>query len=188
MISATDCKKGTKIIFKDAPCTVIDYQHVKPGKGPAFVRIKMKNLISGLLYDSTFRSEEKFEQPDLEYRNMQYIYQDGDKYVFMDQEDYEQVELNRSSIGDVINYIKEQVVYTILYWGERPIAITPPIHMLLEVTETVPGVRGDTAQGGSTKPATLETGLVLQVPLFINIGDSVKVDTRDGKYIERAKK
>lgn len=187
MISATNCKKGVKILFKDEPYMVIDYQHVKPGKGSAFVRLKMKNLITGLVHDATFRSEEKLARPDLEYRSMQYLYKESGTYSFMDQESYDQVELNRDQIEDVINYLKEQEVYTILYWGDRPIAVTPPIHMKLEIVETPPGVRGDTAQGGATKPATLSTGLVVQVPLFVDTGDFIKVDTRDAKYIERVK-
>jgi len=167
---------------------VLDYQHVKPGKGGAFVRTKMKNMITGLMHEETFRSGEKLPTPDLAYKNMQYLYQDGQLYNFMDQESYEQVPLNKDQLEEVLNYLKEQEVYNILYFNDKPIGVTPPLFMELEVTDTPPGVRGDTAQGGASKPATLETGLVLQVPLFVDIGDVIKVDTRDAKYIERVKK
>ena len=164
---------------------VLDYQHVKPGKGGAFVRTKMKNMITGLMHEETFRSGEKLPTPDLAYKNMQYLYQDGQLYNFMDQESYEQVPLNKDQLEEVLNYLKEQEVYNILYFNDKPIGVTPPLFMELEVTDTPPGVRGDTAQGGASKPATLESGVVVQVPLFINVGDVIKVDTRTGKYVER---
>ena len=187
MIATSDFKKGTKILFRDEPYSVIDYQHVKPGKGGAFVRTKMKNLITGLVREETFRSGEKFPSPDLEYRDMQYLYEDSGLYNFMDQESFEQVALNKSQIEDVLNYLQEQIVYNILYFKERPIAVNPPMFLELKVTETQPGVRGDTAQGGATKPATLETGLVVNVPLFVDEGERIKVDTRTNAYIERIK-
>lgn len=185
MIATSDFKKGAKILYKNEPYMVLDYQHVKPGKGGAFVRTKMKNMISGLVHEDTFRSGEKFSQPDLEYREMQYLYEDEGLYNFMDQETYEQVALNKSQLEEVLNYLKEQTTYTILYFQDRPIAVTPPMFMNLKITETPPGVKGDTAQGGATKSATLETGMVIQVPLFVNEGEYIKVDTRDGEYIER---
>lgn len=188
MISTSEFRKGGKILFRNEPYMVIDYQHVKPGKGGAFVRTKMKNMITGLVHEETFRSGEKFEAPDLEYKKMQYLYEDGGLYNFMDQESYEQVALNKDQIEEVMVYLKEQEVYTILYFNDKPIGVTPPMFMELEVKETPPGVRGDTAQGGATKPATLETGVVIQVPLFINEGEVIKIDTRDGIYIERVKK
>lgn len=188
MVAASDCKKNTKLIYRKEPHVVIDFQHFKPGKGGAFIRIKMRNLITGLIVEDTFRPEEKFESPDLGYRTMQYLYKDEGRYCFMDQDSFEQEEINEDKLTDVLDYLKEQTDYTMLYWGERLIGATPPLHLVLEVTDTPPGVRGDTAQGGGTKPATLETGLVVQVPLFVNIGDTVKVDTRDGKYIERVQK
>ena len=168
---------------------VLDYQHVKPGKGGAYVRTKMKNMLTGLMHEETFRSGEKFEDPNLEYKQMQYLYEEDGHYNFMDQDSYEQVSLSKSQLEEVLDYLKEQVVYTVLYFGEdRPIAVTAPLHMELMVQEAPPGVKGDTAQGGATKPATLETGLVLQVPLFVNEGDLVKVDTRTAAYVERVKK
>lgn len=187
VIATSDFKKGTKILYKDAPYMVLDYQHVKPGKGGAFLRTKMKNMITGLIHEETFRSGEKFPSPDLEYREMQYLYEDNGLYNFMDQESFEQVALNKSQLEEVLNYLKEQTVYTILYFQEKPIAVTPPMFIELEVKETPPGVKGDTAQGGGSKPATLETGMVLQVPLFIQEGDILKIDTRKDEYIERVK-
>ena len=188
MISTSEFRKGAKILFRDEPYMVLDYQHVKPGKGGAYVRTKMKNMITGLIREETFRSGEKFEDPGLEYKPMQYLYADGDIYHFMDQEAYDQVTLNKVQLDEVMDYLKEQTAYTILYFKEEPIGVTPPMFMELLVTETPPGVRGDTAQGAGSKPATLETGLVVQVPLFVQEGDILKIDTRDAKYIERVKK
>lgn len=188
VIATSDFKKGSKILFRDEPYMVLDYAHVKPGKGGAFVRTKMKNMITGLIREETFRSGEKFESPDLEYREMQYLYNDGDNYQFMDQESFDQVGLSQAQLEDIIDYLQEQVIYTILYFNDKPIGVTPPMFMSLEVKETPPGVKGDTAQGAGTKPAKMETGLVVQVPLFIQEGEILKIDTRDGKYIERIKK
>lgn len=189
MISTSDFRKGsTKILFRDEPFLVVDFQHVKPGKGGAFVRTKMKNMITGLTLEETFRSGEKFPDPDLENHEMQYLYADGDDYHFLDQENYEQVALSKKQIEDILPFLQEQIIYTVLYFSGRPIAVTAPMFMELAVKETMPGVRGDTAQGGASKPATLETGLVVQVPLFVQEGDILKIDTRDGSYIERIKK
>lgn len=152
------------------------------------MRTKMKNMITGLVHEETFRSGEKLPAPDLEYKDMQYLYNDGDMYHFMDQDTYEQVALNADQLDDVLSLLKEQTIYNILYFEEKPIAVTPPLFMELKVTETPPGVRGDTAQGGATKPATLETGLRIQVPLFVDEGDFVRIDTRDNTYLERVKK
>lgn len=185
VIATSDFKKGAKIVYRDEPYAVVDFQHVKPGKGGAFVRTKLKNMLTGLIREETFRSGEKFPTPDLEYRNMQYLYREDDLFNFMDQENYEQVTLNKSQIIDVLNYLKEQIVYNMLYFDGRPISVNPPMFIELEVKDTPPGVKGDTAQGGGNKPATLETGMVIQVPLFVDIGDMLKIDTRDGKYIER---
>lgn len=187
MIATSDFRKGTKILYKEAPYMVVEFMHVKPGKGGAFVRTKMKNMITGLMHEETFRSGEKFPSPELSYREMNYLYNDNGLYNFMDQETYDQIALNDEQLSEVKDFLKEQTVYTVLYFDEKPIAVTPPLFMELLVTNTPPGVRGDTAQGGS-KPATLETGLIVQVPLFVDEGDIVKVDTRDSKYIERVKK
>lgn len=188
VISTSDFRKGLKILFRNEPWVIVDFQHVKPGKGGAFMRTKLKNMKTGLILEDTFRSGEKFPEPDLEYREMQYLYEQDGLYNFMDQNSYEQVALNRDQIEDMLNFLKEQIIYNILYFEGNPIAITPPLFMELQVAETVPGVRGDTAQGGGTKAAKLETGLVLQVPLFVNEGDILKVDTRDNSYIERVQK
>ncbi len=166
---------------------VVDFQHVKPGKGGAFVRTKMKNMITGLTHEETFRSGEKFESPELEYCQMQYLYQDGENYSFMNQEDFDQVSFTKKQLGEAIDYLKEQEIYSVVYFNGKPITVTPPLFVNLIVKETPPGVKGDTAQGAGNKPATLESGLVVQVPLFVNEGDILKIDTRDGRYIERVK-
>jgi elongation factor P len=188
VIATSDFKKGVKILVDGEPYMVLEYLHVKPGKGGAFLKTKMKNMITGLIHEQTFRSGEKFPQPDLQYHDMQYLYAEDDIYHFMDQDTYDQVTLNSAQLSEVKNLLKESTVYTILYFEGNPIAVNPPMFMNLAVKETPPGVRGDTAQGGGNKPATLETGLVLQVPLFVNEGDIIKVDTRDNKYIERVQK
>lgn len=188
MISTSDFKKGIKILFRDEPYMVLEYTHVKPGKGGAFLRTKMKNMITNLVREETFRSGEKFPEPNLEYKDLQYLYADNGLYNFMDQETFDQIALSTDQIEEVKDYLKEQEVYTILYFNEKPIAVNPPLFIELLVTETMPGVRGDTAQGAGTKPATLETGLVVQVPLFVDEGDVIKVDTRKKEYIERVGK
>ncbi len=185
MISTSDFKRGsTKILWNNEPWLIVEFQHVKPGKGGAFVRTKLKNLITNRILEETFRSGEKFPEPDLEYKKMQYLYAD-DLYHFMDQETYEQVDFDSGHIETVKKYLKETEIYNVLFFNGKPIAVEPPMFMILQVKSTVPGVKGDTAQGGS-KPATLETGLVVNIPLFINEDDKVKIDTRDDKYIERA--
>jgi len=188
VISTSDFKKGIKILFRDEPYMVLEYTHVKPGKGGAFLRTKMKNMITNLVREETFRSGEKFPEPNLEYKDLQYLYADNGLYNFMDQETFDQIALSTDQIEEVKDYLKEQEVYTILYFNEKPIAVNPPLFIELLVTETMPGVRGDTAQGAGTKPATLETGLVVQVPLFVDEGDVIKVDTRKKEYIERVGK
>lgn len=187
MISTSDFKKGRKILFQNEPYMVIDFVHVKPGKGGAYVRTKMKSLLTGLMREETFRSGEKFEDPGLEYKDMQYLYQDGDLYNFMDLESYEQFAFNKDQVEEAFDFLKEQETYNIVYFQDKPIAVNPPMFMELIVKEAPPGVRGNTAQGAATKPITLETGLVLQAPLFVNEGDTVKIDTRDKQYIERVK-
>jgi elongation factor P len=185
MIFPSDFKKGTsKILWKGEPWLVIDYNLTQPGKGGTYMRTKMKNLITGRVLEETFRSSEKFEDPDLEAFKMQFLYQD-DLYHFMDQDSFEQVEFNDDQVAGVKKYLKEGIVYDVLKFEGRPISVDPPMFMILKIVETVPGVKGDTAQGGS-KQAKLETGLVVNVPLFLNEEDNVKVDTREGKYLERA--
>lgn len=185
MISTSDFKRGsTKILWNKEPWLIVSFQHVKPGKGGAFVRTKLKNLITGRVLDETFRSGEKFPDPDIEYKKMQYLYAD-DMYHFMDQETFDQVSFNENQIKSIKKYLKEETIYNVINFEGKPISVEPPMFMILEITETIPGVKGDTAQGGS-KPAILETGLTVQVPLFLNEGNRIKVDTRENKYIERA--
>jgi len=188
MISAGDFRKGTKFLYNGSPHVVVGFQHVKPGKGGAFMRTKMRNMISGSTYEETFRTCEKFEVPDLKYRDMQYLYKDSSGYHFMDQESYDQVSLNKKQLEDVEGLLKEESIYSILWFDEKPIEVRAPLFMELKITDAPPGVRGDTAQGGATKPAVLESGLKIQVPLFVEEGDFIKVDTRDKRYIERVKK
>jgi len=182
--STSEFRKGLKIELNGEPFLMVDFQHVKPGKGGAFVRTRLKSLLTGNVIDKTFRSGEKVETPDLEERAMQYLYPDGDTYVFMDNETYEQLAIRSEAIGDAINFLKENTNVTILFHNQKPIAVELPNFVELEVVKTDPGIKGDTASGGS-KPATLETGAVVQVPLFIKEGDILKIDTRDGSYIER---
>ena len=187
MISASEFKKGKKILFQNEPYMVMEFVHVKPGKGGAFMRTKMKNLITGLMREETFRTEEKFADPELENKDMQYLYQDNGLYNFLDLDSYEQISFNKNQIEEIIDLLKEQESYTVLYFQNKPISVSPPMFMNLKVTDAPPGVRGNTAQGAASKTIKLETGLTIQAPLFINEGDLIKVDTRDGQYIERVK-
>jgi elongation factor P len=174
-----------KIEMDKAPFVVVDYQWVKPGKGGAFNRTKLKNLRTGSIVERTFRTEEKVEQAVLEERHAQYMYRSDDEFHFMDTDSYEQFYLRENQMGDAPKYLKEEMVVTIVSHRGSPLTVEVPTFVELAVAETDPGVRGDTASGGS-KPATLETGAVIQVPLFINVGDRLRVDTRTGNYIERA--
>ncbi|MBF2053487.1 MAG: elongation factor P [Candidatus Sericytochromatia bacterium] len=186
MISSNDLRPGTTIVFDGDPWQVVDFQHVKPGKGAAFVRTKLKNLKTNNTRENTFRAGEKLEKAQIERKTMQYLYQDGDQYVFMDNESFEQLMLHGDSLNNrVSKYMKEGVEYDLLFYNGDVIGIDPPSFMVLEVTETDPGLKGDSATGG-TKPATVETGAVVQVPLFVGIGESIKVDTRTDSYLERA--
>jgi elongation factor P len=185
VVSTQDFRKGRKILWDNTPYMVIEFTHVKPGKGGAYVRTKMKNMLTGRIHEETFHSGEKFEDPGLEYKDMQYLYLEDGMYHFMDIESYDQVALNKDQIEEALDFLKEQENFNILYFQGRPISVTPPIFMNLKVVEAPPGVKGNTAQGGATKPVTLETGLVLQAPLFVAEGDVIKVDTRTSEYIER---
>jgi elongation factor P len=185
VIAAGDLRPGMKIELDKAPYVVVDYQWVKPGKGGAFNRTKLRNLRTGSIVERTFRTEEKVEPAGLEERRAQFLYGSDDEYHFMDTETYEQFFLRDEHMGDAPKYLKEEMVVTIVSHRGSPLTVEVPIFVELAVAETEPGVRGDTASGGS-KPATLETGAVIQVPLFINVGDRLRVDTRTGAYIERA--
>jgi len=183
----SDFRRGlTKITWNNEPWLILETHLVQPGKGGTYMRTKMKNMLTGLIREETFRSAEKFPEADLEVMKMQYAYKADGFYCFTDQDTYETYELNEKQIEDVKDYLKEGIDYTIMFFQEKPISIEPPIFMVLKVVDTVPGVKGDTAQGGS-KRATLETGLVINVPLFVVEGDNIKFDTREGapKYIER---
>jgi len=182
-VSTAEFKKGLKIVFDGQPYTIVDFQHVKPGKGGAFVRTKLRHMKLGKVIDNTFRSGEKVELVDFEDKHMQFLYKD-DRFHFMDMETYDQVSLSEDEVGDAALYLKDNTEVEVLYIDGSPVSIELPNFIELAVARTDPGVRGDTAQGG-TKPATLETGAVLQVPLFLNEGDVVKVDTRTGEYLGR---
>lgn len=183
-ISTADFKNGICIDYNGKLCTIVEFQHVKPGKGGAFVRTKLRDIKTGRILEDTFNSGTKFEQVRLETKKMQYLYNDGADFYFMDNDTYEQISIPADIIGDQEKWLKENDEASLLYAAEELISIEPPMFVELEVTETDPGFKGDTVQGG-TKPATLETGAVIQVPLFINIGDVLQVDTRDGRFVKR---
>lgn len=184
MADTSNFRTGYTIRHKDGIWTIVEFQHVKPGKGGAFVRSKLKNIENGKVVEHTFRAGEKVEEVRLEKRSYQYLYPDGEFYVFMNMETYEQIQLHKDSLGDVPLYIKESDMCSILLLEGKPLSVEAPLTVELAVKQTDPGVRGDTAQGGS-KPATMETGLVVQVPLFIEEGEILKIDSRTGKYLGR---
>ncbi|MDQ1240136.1 MAG: elongation factor [Thermodesulfobacteriota bacterium] len=186
MYSTPDFRKGLKIEINGEPFIIADFLHVKPGKGGAFVRTTLKSLITGSVLDRTFRSGEKVDKPDLEEKQMQYLYESEGQYHFMDSETYEQLFLLQEQLGDAVDYLQENVTVSVLFHNGKPIGVDVPIFVELTVTATEPGVRGDTA-AGATKPATLQTGMTVQVPLFVNEGDVLKIDTRTGKYLERVR-
>jgi len=185
MISGGDLRPGLKVELDGVPYVVTDYQWVKPGKGGAFMRTKLKNMKTGGIIDRTFRTEEKLPKAEVEERKVQYLYHDGEVYHFMDTESFDQFTMGEKLLGDTSGFLKEEMVISVLSHRGEPIGVVLPTFVELRVVETDPGVRGDTATGGS-KPATLETGATIQVPLFINIGDLLRVDTRTGAYVERA--
>jgi elongation factor P len=185
-VSTAEFRNGLKIQIDGDPYIIVEFQHVKPGKGGAFVRTKMKSLKSGNVIDRTFRSGEKVDVPELEEKTMQYLYAADKDRILMDTSSYEQVSMSEKQLGDSINYLKENMEIKVLYFKGQPINIDVPMFVELAIARTDPGVRGDTASGGS-KPATLETGAVVKVPFYLNEGDVVKVDTRTGTFIERVK-
>ena len=180
---AGDFKNGLTIEYDGGVYQVIDFQHVKPGKGAAFVRTKLKNIKSGGVIEKSFRPTEKFEQAHIERREMQYLYLD-DMYNFMDNETYEQIALSKDQVGDTMKFVKENDNVKMLSHNGEVFAIEPPLFVELEITETEPGVKGDTATG-ATKPAVVETGASVLVPLFVNLGDRIQIDTRTGEYMKR---
>ena len=181
---AGDLRNGTTFELDNSVFRVVEFQHVKPGKGAAFVRTKIKNVITGAVLERTFNPSEKLQGAEIEKREMQYLYQDGDLYYFMDNETYEQMPLNAEQLGDSLKYIKENMNVKILSFKEKVFAVEPPMFVELEVTYTEPGFAGNTTTT-SGKPAKLENGLEISVPMFINIGDVIKIDTRTGEYMER---
>src|SRR3989442_10273952 len=182
-VSTAEFRKGLRIVFDGEPYAIVDFQHVKPGKGGAFVRTKLKHMKRGTVIDNTFRAGEKVQLVDFDEKRMQFLYRD-ERYHFMDTDTYEQVSLSADEVGDARDYLKENMEVEVLFIDGAPATIELPNFVELAIRKTDPGVRGDTAQGGS-KPATLETGAVIQVPLFLNEGDVVKVDTRTGDYLGR---
>jgi elongation factor P len=186
MLEAGDLKKGVKIEIDGDPYLLVQFEFVKPGKGQALYKCKLKNMITGAQFDRTFRSGEKFKQPDLEEQEMEYLYAEGDQFCFMNMTTYEQEYLSEVQLGDAKDFLKENTVCNILLFEGRPIGISLPIFINLTVEQTDPWVKGDTASGDS-KPATLETGYLLQVPPFIEEGELIKIDTRTGAYVERVK-
>ncbi|MDI9482187.1 MAG: elongation factor P [Bacillota bacterium] len=184
MISAGDFKNGATFEMDGQVYQIIEFQHVKPGKGAAFVRTKIKNVITGATVEKSFSPTEKFPRAQVMKRDMQYLYNDGDLYYFMDEQTYEQIPLNADTIGDALKFVKENMICKILLFKDQVIGIEPPTFVELEITETEPGFKGDTATG-ATKPAVVETGAQIKVPLFVNQGDMVRIDTRTGEYMER---
>ena len=184
MYSTSHFRKGLKIELEGKPFLIVDFLHVKPGKGGAFVRTRLKNMETGQVLEKTFRSGEKVNRPDLMEREMQYLYQDAEGSCCMDNKNYEQIFIDQEHLSDSKDFLKENIDVKMLFFNNKPIGIELPIFVELKIAQTDPGVRGDTATG-ATKPATLETGFVIQVPLFINEGETVKIDTRTGEYVER---
>ena len=184
MISAGDFKNGVTLEIEGNIYQILEFQHVKPGKGAAFVRTKLKNIINGGAIEKTFRPTEKFPKAHIERKDMQYLYSDGELYHFMDVETYDQIALNEDAIGDSLKFVKENEMVKICSHKGNVFAVEPPLFVELEINDTEPGFKGDTAQG-ATKPATVETGAVVYVPLFVEMGDVLKIDTRTGEYLSR---
>jgi len=185
MLSSGELRKGITLELDGELYQVLDYQHIKIGRGSAVVRLKLRDIRAGHITERTFQASEKFTRARLDYRTMQYLYNDGDLYYFMDKENYEQLPLNASQLGNTLNYLKEGMSLEVASYKDELIGVELPITVELKVIDTGPGFKGDTATAG-TKPATLETGITIQVPIFINTGDVIKVDTRSSAYLERA--
>lgn len=184
--SSNDLKNGLKVMIDNAPCNIVDCEFVKPGKGQAFTRIKIRNLKTGRVVERTLKSNETLSSADVSDVEMQYLYSDGEAYHFMVQENFEQYAISQEALGDAGQWLKEQDVCIVTLWNNEAIQVTPPNFVILAITETDPGLKGDTSGGGG-KPATLETGAVVRVPLFVQTGELIKVDTRKGEYVSRAK-
>ena len=185
MITAGDFRNGVTFEEDGNVCQIVEFQHVKPGKGAAFVRAKVRNVITGGVVEKTYRPTDKFEKAHIERKDMQYLYNDGELFYFMDVETYDQMPLSADQLGDALRFVKENEMVKLLIYKGNVFGVEPPNFVELEVTETEPGFKGDTSTG-ATKPASLETGTTINVPLFIDIGDVIRVDTRTGSYMERA--
>ena len=184
--STNEFKAGLKVMLDGDPCSIVENELVKPGKGQAFNRVKLRNLMTGRVGEKTFKSGESLEGADVMDLEMEYLYTDGDMWYFMKTDgSFEQYAVEKKALGDTVKWLKEQVPYILTLWNDKAISVTPPNFIELEVVETDPGLKGDTAQGGS-KPATLSSGAVVRVPLFINQGEGLKIDTRSGEYVSRA--
>lgn len=181
-----ELKNGLKIMVDNAPCNIVECEFVKPGKGQAFTRVKTRNLKTGRVVERTYKAHESFESADVIDVEMQYLYTDGEQWHFMVADTFEQHAVNQEIAAEAIQWIKEQDICVVTLWNNEPIQVTPPNFVILTITETDPGVRGDTSGGGG-KPATLETGAVVRVPLFVQVGEAIKVDTRTKEYVSRAK-
>jgi elongation factor P len=185
-ISTSEFKSGVKVLLDGDPCTIVENEFVKPGKGQAFSRVRLRNLKTGRVLEKTFKSGDSVEAADVMDTEYQYSYSDGELFHFMHPESFEQIAADETAMGDALKWLKGQEMVTLTLWNGVPISVSPPNHVSLAITETDPGVRGDTATGG-TKPATLETGAVVRVPLFLDVGDVIRVDTRTSEYLSRAK-
>ncbi len=184
MITASDFRNGVTVEYDGKVCQVIEFQHVKPGKGAAFVRTKLKDIKNGGVVETSFRPTEKFPQARIDRKDMQYLYNDGDLFYFMDVETYDQIAIARENIGDALKFVKENEMCKVVSYQGEVFAVEPPLFVELQVTETEPGFAGNTAQGAN-KPATVETGATVQVPLFVNVDDVIQIDTRTGDYLKR---
>ena len=188
VFSTNEFKPGLKVMLDGDPCSIMENEYVKPGKGQAFNRVKLRNLKTGRVLEKTFKSGEVLDGADIVEADFEYLYTDGEFYHFMKTDgSFEQISADKSAVGDTLDWLKEQEHYIVMCWNDVPISVTAPNFIDLEVTETDPGLRGDTATGG-TKPATLSTGAIVRVPLFIEIGEVLRIDTRTGDYMSRAKK
>lgn len=185
-VSTNEFRSGLKVMLDGDPCNIINNEFVKPGKGQAFNRVKLRNLLNGRVWERTFKSGESLTLADVIETDMQYLYGDGDQWHFMNPTSFDQVAMGAAAVSDAKLWLKEQDTYTVTLWNDNPISVTPPNFVVLKITETDPGLRGDTSGGGG-KPATLETGAVVRVPLFVAEGEHIKVDTRTGEYVSRVK-
>ncbi len=186
VLTAGELRKGAKLEIDGEPYLIVDFEFTKPGKGQALYRCRLKNMITGAQFDRTYRSGDKFNTADLEEQEMQYLYNDGQTFHFMNMSSFEQIEMSGEAVGDASNFLSENLMVSVLLFDGRPIALTVPNFVDLQIVSSAPGIKGDTASG-ATKPATLSTGHVIQVPLFVEEGETVRIDTRNGQYVERVK-